>query len=74
MVRRALRYSVLMLATAFSASSALSQTAPKPVTSDDVISMTQVGLSDQIIVAKIKAHNKPMDLTTDELVAMKRAK
>jgi hypothetical protein len=36
--------------------------------------MSQAGLSDQIITAKIHAHNKPADLTTDALVELKKAK
>ena len=38
------------------------------------MAMTQVGLSDQIIIAKIRAHNKPADLGTQELVNLKKAK
>ncbi len=54
--------------------SASAQSADKPVSTDDVVAMTQVGLSDQIIIAKIRTHNKPADLSTESLVALKKAK
>ena len=36
--------------------------------------MMTVGLSDSIILAKIHQHNKPIDLSTDDLVRLKSAK
>src|ERR1035441_6900219 len=50
------------------------QDAAKPVTPDDVLTMMSVGLSDSIILAKIHQHNKPIDLSTDDLVRLKKAK
>jgi hypothetical protein len=50
------------------------QDTAKPVTPDDVLTMMSVGLSDSIILAKIHQHNKPIDLSTDDLVRLKKAK
>lgn len=54
--------------------SAGAQDAAKPVTPDDVLTMMSAGLSDSIILTKIHQHNKPMDLSTDDLVRLKKAK
>ena len=54
--------------------SAGAQDAAKPVTPDDVLTMMSAGLSDSIILTKIHQHNKPIDLGTDDLVRLKRAK
>lgn len=50
------------------------QDAAKPVTPDDVLTMMSAGLSDSIILTKIHQHNKPLDLSTDDLVRLKKAK
>lgn len=50
------------------------QDASKPVTPDDVLTMMSAGLSDSIILTKIHQHNKPIDLSTDDLVRLKKAK
>ena len=42
------------------------------VTTNDVIAMKQAGLSDDLVIAKIRQSNKPASLTTDELVALKK--
>ena len=44
------------------------------VTPDDVLTMMSVGLSDSIILAKIHQHNEPIDLSTEDLVRLKKAK
>jgi hypothetical protein len=54
--------------------SSVAQDSPKNVTADDVLTMMSVGLSDSIILAKIHQHNKPIDLSTDDLVKLKKAK
>ena len=36
--------------------------------------MAGVGLSDEIIIAKIRAHNKPTDLSTEDLVNLKKSR
>jgi hypothetical protein len=54
--------------------SAGAQQAAKPVTPDDVLAMMSAGLSDSIILTKIHQHNKPIDLSTDDLVRLKKAK
>ncbi|MFY9644352.1 MAG: hypothetical protein WAK29_04190 [Terriglobales bacterium] len=42
------------------------------VTANDVITMKQAGLSDDLVIAKIKASNKPANLSTDELISLKK--
>lgn len=44
------------------------------VSVEDVLTMSQVGLSDDIVIAKIHQHNRPLDLSTDDLVRLKKAK
>jgi hypothetical protein len=50
------------------------QEAGKLVTPDDVLTMMSAGLSDPIILSKIHQHNTPVDLSTEELVRLKKAK
>ncbi len=52
----------------------VAQDAAKPVTPDDVLAMMTAGLSDSIILTKIHQHNQPIDLSTDDLVRLKKAK
>ena len=57
-------------------------TAPAPaaqpptneLTVEQVIQLVQAGLSDELIMAKIKKNNKATDLSTDELLKLKSAK
>ena len=42
------------------------------LTANDVISMKQAGLSDDLVIAKIKATNKPVNLSTEELINLKK--
>jgi hypothetical protein len=44
------------------------------VSVSDVIAMKQAGLSDDIVIAKIQQHNVPSDLSTDELIGLKKEK
>jgi hypothetical protein len=44
----------------------------KQVTTNDVIAMKQAGLSDDLVIAKIKASNKPTNLSTDDLINLKK--
>ena len=41
---------------------------------DDVVAMVDAGLSEDVIIAKIRKENNAMDLTTDQLIRMKKAK
>ena len=40
----------------------------------DVVAMKQAGLSDDIVIAKIRQHNTPSDLSTDDLIGLKKEK
>jgi hypothetical protein len=46
--------------------------ASRAVTISDVIAMKQAGLSDDLVVAKIRQGNKPANLSTDDLIALKK--
>lgn len=72
MVRRSITSAVLIVFIMLASASLSAQS--KPVSTDDVIAMTGAGLSDQIIIAKIKAQNKPSDLSTETMVSLKKAK
>lgn len=73
----------VFLAFSFFASPAIGQNTKAPATSpsrvqqvsvQDVIAMKQAGLSDDIVIAKIQQHNVPSDLSTDELIGLKKEK
>jgi hypothetical protein len=74
MIRRTFFLLLFCLTVSFQPCVIHAQATAGTVTATDVISMTQVGLSDQIIIAKIRAHNQPMDLSTEELVNLKRSR
>lgn len=42
------------------------------VMASDVIAMKQAGLSDDLVIAKIKQNNNPMNLSTDDLISLKK--
>jgi hypothetical protein len=42
------------------------------VTTSDVIAMKQAGLSDDLVIAKIRQSDQPANLSTEELVALKK--
>jgi hypothetical protein len=42
------------------------------VSARDVIAMKQVGLSDDIVIAKIRQHNMPSNLSTDDMIELKK--
>ena len=44
----------------------------KQVTANDVIAMKQAGLSDDLVITKIRVSNKPADLSTDDLINLKK--
>lgn len=63
-----MRYKVGTLALALLASAAGAET----LTNDTVLSMTQAGLGDEVIVAKIKGSPNSFDLSTASVIAMKQ--
>ena len=48
-------------------------TAPKQLTVDQVISMVKAGLSDDVIITKLRQQDHPFDLESDELIKLKNA-
>jgi hypothetical protein len=67
----ALLFPLLILLSFVGTSNAQEPTAQQ-VTANDVIAMKQAGLSDDLVIAKIKATNKPANLSTDELINLKK--
>jgi len=56
---------------------ASSQTAPAPskgLTMDDIIKLSQAGLSDNVIIGKIKRNGQAFDLSPDQLLRLKTAR
>lgn len=47
--------------------------APVTLTLDDVLKLVHAGVSEEIIVARIKRFNKPFDLNSDEILELKKA-
>jgi len=78
MVRRSLlnlMLAALMWAAASSSLSAQSApTAPNgaPLSVEDVVKLQQDGLSEDVIITKIKKNGKPFDLSADELTELKK--
>ncbi len=68
-----LKHILCLLLLAFTVSLAQSQTATQTISAADVIAMSQAGLSDDIIIAKIHQSNTPANLSTDELISLKKA-
>jgi hypothetical protein len=50
-----------------------SAAAQKPLTNQDVVNMVQAGLSEDIVIEKIKTSKTAFDTSTDGLVALKKA-
>jgi hypothetical protein len=48
------------------------QSSTQQVTASDVIAMKQAGLSDDLVIARIKRNNNPVDLSTDDLINLKK--
>jgi len=46
--------------------------APRPLTNDDVVTMVQAGLPQDVVIEKIKASKTAFDTSTDALVALKK--
>ena len=47
--------------------------ASKGITTEDVIKMVQAGISDEVIIARLRQNNRPFDLSADELIRLKKA-
>jgi hypothetical protein len=47
--------------------------APKPLTNDDIVTMVQAGLPQDVVIEKIKGSKTAFDTSTDALVALKKA-
>jgi hypothetical protein len=63
---------LMLLAVAGTAIGAAA-TAPKPLTNDDIVTMVQAGLPQNVVIEKIKTSKTAFDTSTDALVALKKA-
>lgn len=50
------------------------QQAPIKKQVDDVVAMEDAGLSDDLIIAKLRKENTALDLSTDDMIRLKKAK
>jgi|HubBroStandDraft_3_1064219.scaffolds.fasta_scaffold10076_3 hypothetical protein len=62
---------IVMLLGARAASTA--PPAPKPLTNEDIVTMVQAGLPQDVVVEKIKTSKTAFDTSTEALVALKKA-
>lgn len=63
----------LVLAVVLLASSQLAATNEKPLTNGDVVTMVQAGLSQDIVIEKIRSAKNTFDTSPDALVTLKKA-
>ena len=68
-----LRLTLVLVAAALTLLSATSLTAQDVLTNDSVISMKKAGLSDSLILAKIRSSAAKFDTSTKGLIALKNA-
>ncbi len=77
MARRSVLHWVLLTAllvgTHLRLIGAQSQKGDGPLTVEEVVKLSQIGVSEELIVAKIKKNGKAFDLSTEELVDLKKA-
>ena len=68
-------FAVLLVATGLWAQQAATKkaTASKTLTVDQVISMVKAGLSDDVIITKLRKENHAFDLDSDDLIKLKTA-
>jgi hypothetical protein len=64
---------LLAVAVVLAVTAGLAFAQDKPLTREQVIRMSKAGLSDEVIVAQIKAQPAPMKINTDDLIALKSA-
>ncbi|HVT58730.1 MAG TPA: hypothetical protein VHR45_10030 [Thermoanaerobaculia bacterium] len=72
-VRAAVAACWLILLVAAPVGAVSAAAAPKPLTNDDIVTMVQAGLPQEVIVEKIKTSKTIFDTSTDALVALKKA-
>jgi hypothetical protein len=53
---------------------AVKQAQPGGLTVDGIVSMVEAGLSDDLIIARVRKEGKPFDLSTDDMIRLKKAK
>ena len=63
----------LLLATALSRSAAQPAPSAAPLSVEDIVKLSKEGISEDVLVAKIKKNGKAFDLSPDELVERTRS-
>ena len=67
------RAAALLLAVVLLAGSQLAAANEKPLTNDDIVTMVQAGLSQDIVIEKIRSSKNAFDTSPDALVTLKKA-
>jgi hypothetical protein len=74
---RSLLHSLLLTlalaGTQFGLQDAQSPSAGTPLSVEEVVKLSQIGLAEELIITKIKKNGKAFDLSTDELLELKKA-
>jgi hypothetical protein len=63
---------VLLLAPVLPRSAAQSAPSTAPLSVEDIVKLSKEGISEDVLIAKIKKNAKPFDLSPDELVELKK--
>ena len=63
---------VLLLAPVLPRSTAQSTPTTAPVSVEDIVKLSKEGISEDVLVAKIKKNAKAFDLSPDEIVELKK--
>jgi len=69
-----MKFAIAILAAFTFVAPVLSQNAPAPMTVDDVVTLFKAGISESVLVTRIKQSNKPSQLSTDDLLKLAQAK
>jgi hypothetical protein len=64
---------VLLLAVPLPPSSAQPGPSSAPLSVEDVVKLSKEGMSEDVIIAKVRKNGKPFDLSSDELVELKKS-
>src|SRR2546429_3777390 len=70
---RMLRHTLVLVVTALTLFTATSLTAQEVLTNDSLVALKKAGLSDSIIISKIKSSQTKFDVSTQGLIGLKNA-
>ena len=69
-----MRIALMVLALGLLVTPLFSQSAPVPMSVDDVVTLYKAGISETVLVTRINQSNKPAQLSTDDLLKLANAK